>query len=111
MTLTREQILSKISKATINKQFYLDDANTERENILKLVELYPKDISLEDFRFLENGGFDLHSCNRSIEFRKGVIRSRYSSTCSSRSSCFFRQHRKRFRYSYGVFFRIVERIS
>lgn len=44
--------LSKIPKATSNKLHYLNQANYERDNILKLVYLYPEQLTLADYQFL-----------------------------------------------------------
>lgn len=47
-----KEYLSKISKATSRKLFYLNQANYERVNILKLVGLYSEQITSEDNQFL-----------------------------------------------------------
>jgi len=46
--------LNKIPKAISRKLEYLQTANHERINVLKLVALYPEQCSLADFRWLEN---------------------------------------------------------
>lgn len=46
--------LSAIKKATSRKLQYLYHANDERKNILKLVNLYPSEISLADYNFLKD---------------------------------------------------------
>jgi len=46
--------LYKIPKAISRKLEYLQTANHERINILKLIALYPEQCSLADFRWLEN---------------------------------------------------------
>lgn len=49
-----KEYLSKIPKATSNKLHYLNQANYERDNILKLVHLYPGLPTLADYEFLSN---------------------------------------------------------
>jgi len=46
--------LDKIPKAISKKLEYLQIANYERINILKLIAIYPEQCSLTDFRWLEN---------------------------------------------------------
>ena len=47
-----KKYLSKIPKATSNKLNYLSSANKERLNILRLVLLYPDQLTLADYQFL-----------------------------------------------------------
>jgi hypothetical protein len=48
-----KECLSKIPRATSNKLHYLSSANQEARNIIKLADLYPEQISLKDYQFIE----------------------------------------------------------
>lgn len=47
-----KEYLSKIPRATSNKLVYLNNANQERLNILKLANLYLDQVSKEDYQFI-----------------------------------------------------------